>query len=109
MPPRIAIVDDDQNILTSIGIALENEGFQWSKYTDGEQALKGLRTNPADLMILDIKMPRMDGMQLLSELRKDSSLLPVILLTSKDEEIDELLGLQSVSYTHLTLPPILLV
>ena len=104
MPPRIAIVDDDQNILTSIGIALENEGFEWSKYSDGEQALKGLRTNPADLVILDIKMPRMDGMQLLKKLRKDSSFLPVILLTSKDEEMDELLGLRMGADDYITKP-----
>ena len=104
MPSRIAVVDDDQNILTSIGIALENEGFEWCKYTDGEQALKGLRTNPADLLILDIKMPRMDGMQLLSKLRKDSSPLPIILLTSRDEEMDELLGLRMGADDYITKP-----
>lgn len=103
LPAKIAVADDDQNILTSISIALENEGFVSQKYIDGQQALHGLRANPADLVILDIKMPRMDGMQVLSELRKDSS-VPVIFLTSKDEEIDEVIGLRMGADDYITKP-----
>ena len=89
----IALVDDDRNILTSLSIALEKEGFKVQTYIDGESALIGLTRNPPDLAIVDIKMPKMDGEELLKKLRKKTS-LPVIFLTSKDEEIDELLGLK---------------
>ena len=89
----IALVDDDQNILTSASIALEAEGFAVDTYIDGSDALRGLSRKPADLAILDIKMPRMDGMELLSKLRKKSA-MPVIFLTSKDDEVDEVLGLR---------------
>jgi two-component system, OmpR family, response regulator ChvI len=91
--PTIALVDDDRNILTSVSIALENEGFRVQTYTDGASALDGLKQTPPDLAIFDIKMPRMDGMELLRRLRQKSD-LPVIFLTSKDEEIDELFGLK---------------
>ncbi|CAH1656807.1 MAG: response regulator transcription factor [Chelatococcus sp.] len=91
--PTIALVDDDRNILTSVSIALEAEGYRIQTYTDGASALDGLKTNPPDLAILDIKMPRMDGMELLRRLRQKTD-LPVIFLTSKDEEIDELFGLK---------------
>ncbi|MCA0400123.1 MAG: response regulator transcription factor [Proteobacteria bacterium] len=91
--PTIALVDDDLNILTSVSIALENEGFRIQSYTDGATALDGIRQSPPDLAIFDIKMPRMDGMELLRRLRQKSD-LPVIFLTSKDEEIDELFGLK---------------
>ena len=91
--PTIALVDDDRNILTSVSIALENEGFRVQTYTDGATALDGLKQTPPDLAIFDIKMPRMDGMELLRRLRQKSD-LPVIFLTSKDEEIDELFGLK---------------
>jgi two-component system response regulator ChvI len=91
--PNIALVDDDRNILTSVSIALEGEGYRVQSYTDGSAALDGLKGNPPDLAILDIKMPRMDGMELLRRLRQKSD-LPVIFLTSKDEEIDELFGLK---------------
>ena len=91
--PTIALVDDDRNILTSVSIALESEGYRVQTYTDGASALEGLKTNPPDLAIFDIKMPRMDGMELLRRLRQKSD-LPVIFLTSKDEEIDELFGLK---------------
>src|SRR6187397_1864959 len=91
--PTIALVDDDRNILTSVSMALEAEGYQTSTYTDGVAALQGLQDNPADVAIFDIKMPRMDGMELLRRLRQRSD-LPVIFLTSKDEEIDELYGLK---------------
>ncbi len=90
--PTIALVDDDRNILTSVSIALQNEGFAVRLYSDGAAALKALTDNPPDLAVLDIKMPRMDGMELLRRLR-DKSELPVIFLTSKDTEIDEALGL----------------
>jgi len=89
----IALVDDDRNILTSVSIALESEGYRVETYTDGASALEGLAARPPNLAILDIKMPRMDGMELLRRLRQKSD-LPVIFLTSKDEEIDELFGLK---------------
>jgi two-component system response regulator ChvI len=91
--PTIALVDDDRNILTSVSIALEAEGYRIQTYTDGASALDGLRHAPPDLAIFDIKMPRMDGMELLRRLRQKSD-LPVIFLTSKDDEIDELFGLK---------------
>ncbi|MFY9838723.1 MAG: response regulator, partial [Xanthobacteraceae bacterium] len=91
--PTIALVDDDRNILTSVSIALEAEGYRITTYTDGASALDGFKTAPPDLAILDIKMPRMDGMETLRRLRHKSD-LPVIFLTSKDEEIDELFGLK---------------
>ena len=93
MTQTIALVDDDRNILTSISIALEKEGFKVQTYLDGESALIGLSRTPPDLAIIDIKMPKMDGEELLKKLRKKTS-LPVIFLTSKDEEVDELLGLK---------------
>ena len=91
--PTIALVDDDRNILTSVSIALEAEGYRIMTYTDGASALEGFKTSPPDLAILDIKMPRMDGMELLRRLRQKTD-MPVIFLTSKDEEIDELFGLK---------------
>jgi two-component system response regulator ChvI len=89
----IALVDDDRNILTSVSIALEAEGYRIMTYTDGASALDGFKSSPPDLAILDIKMPRMDGMETLRRLRQKSD-MPVIFLTSKDEEIDELFGLK---------------
>jgi two-component system, OmpR family, response regulator ChvI len=91
--PIIALVDDDRNILTSVSIALEAEGYRIMTYSDGASALEGFKTRPPDLAILDIKMPRMDGMELLRRLRQNSG-MPVIFLTSKDEEIDELFALK---------------
>ena len=91
MAQTIALVDDDRNLLTSISIALEREGFKVQTYIDGETALNGLTRNPPDLAIIDIKMPRMDGEELLKRLRKKTS-IPIIFLTSKDDEVDELLG-----------------
>jgi two-component system response regulator ChvI len=93
MKQTIALIDDDRNILTSISIALEKEGFNVQTYLDGESALIGLSRMPPDLAVVDIKMPKMDGEELLKKLRKKTS-LPVIFLTSKDDEIDELLGLK---------------
>ena len=89
----IALVDDDRNILTSVAIALEAEGYKVETYTDGASALDGLLARPPQLAIFDIKMPRMDGMELLRRLRQKSD-IPVIFLTSKDDEIDELFGLK---------------
>ena len=91
--PTIALVDDDRNILTSVGMALENEGYSVQKYSDGATALQGLQDSPPDMAVFDIKMPRMDGMELLRRIRQKSD-LPVIFLTSKDDEIDELFGLK---------------
>ena len=93
MKHTIALIDDDRNILTSLSIALEKEGFNIQTYLDGESALIGLSRTPPDLAVVDIKMPRMEGTELLTKLRKKTS-LPVIFLTSKDEEVDELLGLK---------------
>jgi two-component system response regulator ChvI len=92
MTATIALIDDDRNILTSVGIALQAEGFITRLYTDGESALKSLIDNPPDLAVSDIKMPRLDGLEMLRRLREKSS-LPVIFLTSKDDELDEALGL----------------
>jgi two-component system, OmpR family, response regulator ChvI len=91
--PTIALVDDDHNILTSVSVGLEAEGYRIMTYTDGASALDGFKINPPDLAILDIKMPRMDGMETLRHLRQKSD-MPVIFLTSKEDEIDELFGLK---------------
>jgi len=91
--PTIALVDDDRNIVTSLRIVLEAEGYKIQAYTDGASALDGIMTEIPDLAILDIKMPRMDGMELLRRLRQRTE-MPVIFLTSKEDEIDELFGLK---------------
>jgi two-component system, OmpR family, response regulator ChvI len=91
--PTVALVDDDRNILTSVGMVLEAEGYTVQKYNDGAAALQGLQDNPPDMAIFDIKMPRMDGMELLRRIRQKTD-MPVIFLTSKDDEIDELFGLK---------------
>jgi two-component system, OmpR family, response regulator ChvI len=101
--PKIALVDDDRNILTSVSMTLEAEGYSVSTYTDGASGLEGLTTDKPDLAILDIKMPRMDGMELLRRLRQKSD-VPVIFLTSKDEEIDELFGLKMGADDFITKP-----
>ncbi len=103
MQSTIALVDDDRNILTSVSIALEAEGFKVRTYADGSEALRGLAANPVDLAILDIKMPRMDGMELLGRLRQNSN-LPVIFLSSKDVEVDEVLGLRLGADDYITKP-----
>jgi two-component system response regulator ChvI len=99
----IALVDDERNILTSLGIALEAEGYKVRTYSDGAAALEALTEETADLAILDIKMPRMDGMELLRRLRQQTD-MPVIFLTSKDEEIDELFGLKMGADDYITKP-----
>ncbi len=103
MPQTIAFVDDDENILISTAIALEAEGFRVKTYTDGAIALKELLARPPDLAILDIKMPQMDGLEMLTRLRRHSN-LPVILLTSKDQEFDELLGLKMGADDYIKKP-----
>jgi two-component system response regulator ChvI len=103
VPQTIALVDDDRNILTSVSMTLEAEGFAVRIYTDGAEALRGLMQSPVDLAVLDIKMPRMDGMELLEKLRKSSD-LPVIFLTSKDDEVDELMGLRMGADDYIKKP-----
>lgn len=90
---RIALVDDDRNILTSVAMTLEAEGSEVETYNDGQAALEAFEKKLPDMAVLDIKMPRMDGMDLLQRLRKKTT-MPVIFLTSKDDEIDEVLGLR---------------
>ena len=103
MTATIALVDDDRNILTSVSIALQAEGFLTRVYSDGETALKALVDNPPDLAVLDIKMPRMDGLELLRRLREKSA-VPVIFLTSKDDELDEALGLAMGADDYIAKP-----
>lgn len=101
--PTIALVDDDRNILTSVSMAFEAEGFHVQTYTDGTAALAGLQASPPDIAVFDIKMPRMDGLELLRRLRQKSE-LPVIFLTSKDEEIDEMFGLKMGADDYIKKP-----
>ncbi len=103
MAQTIALVDDDRNILASVSMTLEAEGFAVRTYTDGAEALKALTAQPVDLAILDIKMPRMDGMELLERLRR-STQLPVIFLTSKDDEVDEIMGLRMGADDYIKKP-----
>ncbi|MGB3317998.1 response regulator transcription factor [Sphingopyxis granuli] len=103
MTATIALVDDDRNILQSLSIALQAEGFATRVYSDGEAALKPLIDNPPDLAVFDVKMPRMDGLELLRRLREKSQ-LPVIFLTSKDDEIDEALGLAMGADDYIAKP-----
>ena len=103
MTATIALVDDDRNILTSVSIALQAEGFVTRVYSDGEAALKALIENPPDLAVLDIKMPRMDGLELLRRLRERQA-TPVIFLTSKDDELDEALGLAMGADDYIAKP-----
>ncbi|HEX9932962.1 MAG TPA: response regulator transcription factor [Allosphingosinicella sp.] len=103
MSVTIALVDDDRNILTSLSVALQSEGFATRVYSDPEAALKALGENPPDLAVLDIKMPRMDGMELLRRLREKSA-IPVIFLTSKDDELDEALGLAMGADDYIAKP-----
>ncbi len=103
MAHRIALVDDDRNILTSVSIVLEQEGFDVATYRDGAEALRGLIDSPVDLAVLDIKMPRMDGIELLQRLQ-DKAPTPVIFLTSKDDEVDELHGLRMGADDYIKKP-----
>ncbi|SEI63748.1 two component transcriptional regulator, winged helix family [Sphingobium sp. AP50] len=103
MTATIALVDDDKNILTSVSIALQSEGFMTRIYSDPEGALKALLENPADLAVFDIKMPRMDGLELLRRLREKTQ-MPVIFLTSKTDELDEALGLAMGADDYISKP-----
>ena len=103
MTNKIALVDDDQNIIASVSVMLEQEGYQVDCYFDGEQALFGILNRPVDLVLLDIKMPRMDGVELLQKLRHKTN-IPAIFLTSKDDEIDEALGLGIGADDYITKP-----
>jgi two-component system, OmpR family, response regulator ChvI len=98
---KITLVDDDENIVTSVSLALESHGHTVKAYFDGASGLAALENDPPDVAILDVKMPRMDGMEVLRRLRRTSD-MPVIILTSKDEEIDEILGfnLGADDYMH---------
>jgi two-component system response regulator ChvI len=101
---NIALVDDDKNILASVSMLLEQEGYQLRTFTDPAAALTALTAAAPDLAILDIKMPRMDGLELLRRLRQANESLPVIFLTSKDEEIDELMGLNAGADDYIRKP-----
>src|ERR1700722_13031749 len=106
MPQTIVLVDDDRNILTSVQMTLEAEGFTVRTYPDGDEALRGLTQHPPDLAVLDIKMPRLNGMELIQKLKQNSATtkLPVIFLTSKDEEIDEIMGLRMGADDYIRKP-----
>jgi two-component system, OmpR family, response regulator ChvI len=103
MRQTIALVDDDRNILTSVSMALEAEGFDVRAFSDGDEALRGMNQRPVDLAVLDIKMPRLNGMELLAKLRQNTK-MPVIFLTSKDEEVDELMGLRMGADDYIRKP-----
>ena len=106
MAQTIVLVDDDRNILTSVSMALEAEGFTVRTYPDGDEALRGITQTPPDLAVLDIKMPRLNGMELLQRLRQQpaTQFMPVIFLTSKDEEVDEIMGLRMGADDYITKP-----
>ena len=103
MKNNVFLIDDDKNILTSISMLLENEGYKVSTFSDGESGLKAILENCPDIAVVDIKMPRLDGIELLKKLRRTSN-MPVIFLTSKDTEIDELLGLKVGADDYITKP-----
>lgn len=100
---KIFLVDDDRNILVSVSMALEAEGFVVESFNDGEAGLKAILEKKPDLVILDVKMPRMDGIEVLSKLREDSA-VPVIFLTSKDDEVDQVIGLRMGADDYITKP-----
>lgn len=102
-PPTIAMVDDDRNILAAVSMGLEAEGFRVRTYADSETALRSIIADPVDLALLDIKMPRMDGMEMLSRLRRHDN-VPVIFVTSKDDETDEILGLRTGADDYIRKP-----
>jgi len=100
---RIALVDDDKNILVSLQMVLESEGYIINTYQDGIAALEGIKNNPVDLAVLDIKMPRMDGMELFRKLKEYNN-LPIIFLTSKDDELDEIFGFKMGADDYIRKP-----
>ena len=103
MKNNVFLIDDDKNILTSVSMLLESEGYKVRTFSDGESGLKAILEDNPDIAVVDIKMPRMDGIELLKKLRKTSE-MPVIFLTSKDTEIDELLGLKVGADDYITKP-----
>lgn len=103
MTQKIALVDDDRNIVTSVKIALESEGFDVVAFYDGEEGYNGILAEKPDLAVLDVKMPRMDGMELLTKLRETLN-VPVIFLTSKDDEVDQVIGLRLGADDYITKP-----
>ena len=103
MKNNVFLIDDDKNILTSVSMLLETEGYKVRTFSDGESGLKAILENDPDIAVVDIKMPRLDGIELLKKLRKTSD-MPVIFLTSKDTEIDELLGLKVGADDYITKP-----
>ncbi len=103
MSQKIVLVDDDRNILTSVSLALESEGFEVNTYHDGEEGYRGILSLRPDLVVLDVKMPRMDGLELLTKLRETST-VPAIFLTSKDDEVDHILGLRLGADDYITKP-----
>ncbi len=103
MSSRIILVDDDQNILVSVSMVLEAEGFDIETYNDGEAGLKAILNNIPDLVVLDVKMPRMDGIEVLTKLREKTN-VPVIFLTSKDDEVDQVIGLRMGADDYITKP-----
>lgn len=103
MSSKIILVDDDRNITTSVTMALEAEGYAVKSFNDGEAGLKGILEGKPDLVVLDIKMPRMDGLEVITRLRETST-IPVIFLTSKDDEVDEILGLRMGADDYITKP-----
>lgn len=103
MSQKIVLVDDDRNILTSVSLALESEGFEVNTYHDGEEGYRGILSVRPDLVVLDVKMPRMDGLELLTKLRETST-VPAIFLTSKDDEVDQILGLRLGADDYITKP-----
>lgn len=103
MTQKIVLVDDDRNILTSVSMSLEAEGYEIKTFNDGEEGYAGIMAEIPDLVVLDIKMPRMDGMEVLTKLREKSQ-VPVIFLTSKDDEVDEVIGLRMGADDYITKP-----
>ncbi|MCK5374842.1 MAG: response regulator transcription factor [Alphaproteobacteria bacterium] len=103
MKNKIFLVDNDRNILLSVSMALEGEGFAVETFSDGESGLKAILKKKPDLVILDVKMPRMDGIEVLTKLREESS-IPVIFLTSKDDEVDHVIGLRMGADDYITKP-----
>ena len=104
MAEKIVLVDDDQNITTSVSMALKSEGYTVKAFNDGEAGLAGIEAETPNLVVLDIKMPRMDGMEVLTRLRQKAQDLPVIFLTSKDDEVDEVIGLRMGADDYITKP-----
>lgn len=103
MKNKIFLVDDDRNILLSVSMALEAEGFLVETFNDGESGLKSILKKKPDLVVLDVKMPRMDGIEVLTKLREESN-VPVIFLTSKDDEVDQVIGLRMGADDYITKP-----